>query len=82
MMLFGAMAVVGSGKIEASTVAALGFLHESVGYCLFSLEFSFVAFISKHFYPMCVCDFEFNLDFTEMGKKAFDFEGFGCICIC
>ncbi|MFS7958819.1 hypothetical protein Hanom_Chr08g00683221 [Helianthus anomalus] len=45
MMLFGAMAVVGSGKIEASTVADLGFLHESVGYCLFSLEFSFVAFI-------------------------------------
>ncbi|XP_022037050.1 uncharacterized protein LOC110939790 isoform X2 [Helianthus annuus] len=45
MMLFGAMAVVGSGKIKASTVADLGFLHESVGYCLFSLEFSFVAFI-------------------------------------
>uniref|UniRef100_A0A251T1W7 Uncharacterized protein n=1 Tax=Helianthus annuus TaxID=4232 RepID=A0A251T1W7_HELAN len=30
MLLFGAIAVVGGGKIEASTVAALGFLHESV----------------------------------------------------
>ncbi|MFS7965024.1 hypothetical protein Hanom_Chr08g00757241 [Helianthus anomalus] len=67
MMLFGAMAVVGSGKIKASTVAALGFLHESVGYCLFSLEFSFVAFIrflsvdqvplQKHLeaFLFCVC---------------------------
>ncbi|MFS7937176.1 hypothetical protein Hanom_Chr05g00424581 [Helianthus anomalus] len=69
MMLFGAMAVVGSGKIEASTVADLGFLHESVGYCLFSLEFSFVAFIQF-------------LSVDQMGKEASDFEGFGCICIC
>ncbi|KAJ0900124.1 hypothetical protein HanPSC8_Chr08g0309881 [Helianthus annuus] len=31
MILFGAMAVAGSGKIKASTEAALGFLHKSVG---------------------------------------------------